>query len=236
MRAALALLTIRADQASTGGLTVLATTAEDGPLVQGLSAGTMARLIADWATDYPAFLQDCQNIINADVLAAETNSPEGSPMQLVLTGLVDPVTGSPAAAQLASAVNSEWAQGKILDANGHSPPAWPGANAIAYASGSTLTLQWIKGQPWIWIIVGVLLVVAALALYEMLAHGSYTLSAAVPGSVGKAALSFGQWIVANWPVVVVGGVALAAAPFVIRKAAQTREAINEERYAARGGF
>lgn len=217
-------------------LQVLASSSQDGPIVQGLSATVVGELVYDYSFNYPAFLQLSTSLVNQEVLSAETDQPEGAQMELVLTGLTNPVTGAPAAAQLANAVNSEWAGGHITDANGHSPPSWPGANQIAYASGSTLTLQWVKGQPWVWLIVGVLLAVAALALYEMLVHGGYTLSSVTSGSVGQVAAGLGVWVVRNWPVVLVGAGLLAVAPFVIREGARTREAVNEARYAAKGGF
>lgn len=222
--------------ASAPSLKVVASSAADGPIVQGLSVGMVLELVADYAVDYQAFLSLSATLVNTHLVQAETAQPEGTPMQLVLTGLTDPLTGGSIAGRLAAGVNQDWSQGKIRYTDGELIPAWSGASQIAYANdqSATLTLQWVKGQPWVWVIVGVLLAIAAVSLYRVLAHGGYTLSAA--SSLSKAVISAGSLLIKNWPITLGVAAVLVTAPFVVRHVAEAREAVNEERYAAKGGF
>lgn len=229
-------LSLAAQVPEQAPVTAIASSAQDGPIVEGLSAGLVAELVADYAVNYQAFLTKAASLVNRSVLAAENDQPEGYLIQLVLTGLHDPLTGNGMAVKLANAINTDWADGKIRDSAGEEIPAWPNATAIAYGTGATLTLQWIKGQPWVWVVVGVLLAIAALSLYELLVHGTYSMGSAAPSTIGKVALGLTSAAIRNWPVILVGAGLLVATPFVIRKVAATREAVNLERYAQGGGM
>jgi hypothetical protein len=220
----------RVDQAA-GGI-VVASYDQDGPLVAGLSVGTLLELVYDYTFNYPAFLSLAESLVNQAVIVAEEQQPEQSQMELVVYGF-----GSQAS-NLASRVNADWQQGKIVNTDGTTLQPWPGAAAIAYGddAAGTLTLQWIKASPWVWIVVGILLAALGAALYYILTSANYRMTSTPPSS--QVALTSGPaflaWAVQHWYVWVIGAGAMAAAPFVVRKVAELREAENELQIAEQG--
>lgn len=218
-------------QVATGTPSVLADSAEDGGLVTGLSPGVVLQLAAYYAIgDQADFQRVAASLANAGIQAAEDNAPEYTPMQLQITGLWGP-TGSIAGA-LAGGVNQDWRQGKIQQSiNGVTEPLlpWDNASAIAYADDSTatLTLQWIKGQPWAYVLIGLLVIIAAVALYDILTGSKWSLTGwlATSGASGSGVLAGAANFVAHdWPWLVVGGVVVAGVPWLLREAAEARQA------------
>jgi hypothetical protein len=235
MTVALALHGPRANLAATPSGTVPRVLAQGTGLLVSVSAAQVLALATDYFTNYPQFLQDTQAMVQPAILQAETAQPEGTAMQLVITGLQDqPFVGSQAS-NIASAINSAAASGTLLNTDGTAITGWSPGAPIAYADDATATLtcQWLKGQPWGWIIVGVAVAVLGVVLYYLLQHSSYALSAfeASANLVGNV----GGWLLTHWGWVLLGAGAVAVAPYAIRAIARTREAENELRYARRGG-
>ncbi|MHB1870853.1 MAG: hypothetical protein ACYCT1_08365 [Steroidobacteraceae bacterium] len=232
-------------QVAVGTPTLLAGSSEDGALVTGLTPGVVLELAGYYAIgDVADFQRLAQTLANQAVTAAETATPEQTSMQLQITGLWNPVTGASIASALAAGVNQDWSDGEIVQTvNGvtEALPAWAGASAIAYADDATgtLTLQWIKGQPWVWVIVGVLVVVAAVALYDVLTGSKWSLTgwlaSSGAGGAGIVATVAG-FVERDWPWILLGLGVASAAPWVEHEIARSREAENELRYAKAGGF
>jgi hypothetical protein len=212
---------------ATGSLVTVASAGRDGPLLGSLDPATAAELAWDYLTSQAAFLALAESLVNGAVVAAEGSQPEGSPMQLTLPGLPD-------AGAIAADLNQAWAQGKIVDSAGEALPAWPGAAQIAYLdSGGALVLRWVKGQPWVWIVVAILVAVAGVAVWDALHNSPYILAAVktLEGAVGAT-----NWLLANWPWLLGAAVIVAGVPIAIRYIARSREAENELRFAERGGY
>ena len=219
----------------------IATQAKNGPLVAQLSAEQVAVLAANYVGDYQNFLRLIDSYVNQEIHAIENNLPEETPVRLVMPGL------NGYAKQWSQAIDQQWQQGKI-QWQGEKLKAWPGASQVAYsdASGNTMTLEWLKGQPWGWIVVGIL--VAVMVVYEIntIRGSQYSMTAYTPatgtGTTGTATstlpsgTSILTWAEKNWAWIVLGAGGLAAAPFVVKHLAQTREAENEYRYAEGGGY
>jgi hypothetical protein len=136
---------------------------------------------------------------------------------------------------VASQIQSYYAQGKIMAADGSSIQAWPeypGQIAWGDSSTDTLTLRWVKADPFVWIIVGILLVALGYLVYRVLTQSSWTMSSASTtsgtgtgtGTTASAANITG-WILKNWWWELPALGVLAIAPWVIR---QTRRTYEEE--------
>jgi hypothetical protein len=175
-------------------LTVIASNLTDGPLITGPITA-------------PA--------VNAAVAQAEQDQPEGALLQLEIGNLG-------AAAQFyATQLNTLWAQGKIVDpVTGARPQAWPQQSRIATGNDTTGTvvLQWVKGQPWVVPLILALLALAVV-LYFALKQSPYTLSAAPPPSTGR---QFLDWVLGNWPWLLLGGAVIVVTPAVLKRAVETR--------------
>jgi hypothetical protein len=199
----------------------IASSAADGPLVQSVSPATLATLAVEYFSDYQSFLATAEGLVNAAVTGAENDLPEGAQVQLVLTGLTGPFGGS-LAGQMAGAITQAWARGQIVNVDGTTLQPWPGAGAVAYPddASATLTLRWIKGQPWVWVLVGVLLAVTAIAVYTALRNGGYSMSTLSAGA------SVVSWAVRNWWVFPVGAAALAILPFATREVRAEQRALR----------
>ena len=227
--------------ATTYTAQTIATQAKNGPLVAQLSAEQVAVLAANYVGDYQNFLRLIDSYVNQEIHAIENNLPEETPVRLVMPGL------NGYAKQWAQVIDQQWQQGKI-QWQGEKLKAWPGASQVAYsdASGNTMTLEWLKGQPWGWIVVGIL--VAVMVVYEIntIRGSQYSMTAYTPatgtGTTGTttSTLPSGSTILAsaakNWPWIVLVGGGLVATPFVIRHVAETREAENEYKAAERGAY
>jgi hypothetical protein len=216
VRAAYAIL---AEQADT--LVTIASAASNGPLLASLDPGTAGELAADYAFNRPAFFALAASLVNQAVIAAETAQPEGARMELVLPGMPD-------VQALANGVNTAWLQGQITDQGGSAIPAWPGADSIAFVDqNGDLVLQWVKGQPWVWILV----VVSVVAIWDALHNTPFSLA-----TFASSAVQAGSWLLKNWPWVAGGVVVVAITPPIVGAIARTREATNELAFARRGGF
>jgi hypothetical protein len=226
VRAAYAILAAGAalaEQADT--LVTIASAASNGPLLASLDPGTAGELAADYAFNRPAFFALAASLVNQAVIAAETAQPEGARMELVLPGMPD-------VQALANGVNTAWLQGQITDQGGSAIPAWPGADSIAFVDqNGDLVLQWVKGQPWVWILVAVLVVVSVVAIWDALHNTPFSLA-----TFASSAVQAGSWLLKNWPWVAGGVVVVAITPPIVGAIARTREATNELAFARRGGF
>ncbi len=229
---------------------VVATQAKNGPIVKNFPMSEIPALALAYTTDYPKFLSMLDSYVNTEAGSIEQSLPEGTPVKVVLPGLKGNAIG------WAQALDQQWQQGKIKDPQGKRLKPWPGASQFAYASvdGNTLTLEWVKEFYWLEFTIGVIItLIVAYAAYEMLHGSQYSMTAYTPatgtgtgtgtGTTGTtpintttAASGILAWSVRNWPVLVLGGAGLVAAPFVMRELARTREAENEYRYAERGGY
>lgn len=235
MTLALALHGPRANQAATPVGDTQQALAQGTGLLVSVSAAQVLQLATDYFTNYPRFLQDTQALVQPAILQAEAAQPEGTAMELVVTGLRDlPFVGSQAS-NIASAINEAATQGTLLNTDGTAITGWAAGAPIAYADDTTATLtcQWRKEQPWGWIIVGVAVAVLGVVLYYLLQHSAYALSAFEAST--HAIATVGGWLLTHWGWVLLGAGAAVTAPYAIRAIARLREASNELRYARGGG-
>lgn len=138
----------------------------------------------------------------------ELNQPEGAALQLTITNLSN-------AATLASKLNTQFQEGKLVDQpTGEPVLAWQGYSTIAQASGSTLTIRWRKGQafivPILWGIVIIIAIIGIYLLIKELSSSPWSLAAAKTTSTTAAATAAGplgipwwEWILGTAVVVVV---------------------------------
>jgi len=216
--------------------TVIADSGVNGPIVGGLNAYTVAQLIGyftifDW-TDFSNLLQ---SLVNQDMIQAEVGQPEGQRIELDITGL------DGQAVFVADHIQGFYAQGKIVGPDGSPITAWPeypGQIAWGDASTDTLTLRWVKEDPFVWILVGVLLVALGVAVYYVLTSSSWTLSSANTSSASggtPSPLSAVSWFVKNlwWEIPLVGG--LAVLPWILRRSRETYEEGKEFEEDIEGG-
>lgn len=217
---------------------VVASRVKTGPVVQSMSAQTIAILAGNYTFDYPNFLRLIDSYVNHLLYTIEEAQPEGTPMELVLPGLQG------YAIQWATALQQQFQQGKI-QVNGTQIKPWANfPNQIAWSdsTGDTMYVRWVKEEWEAWLIVGVLAVVIIAENLNVLRGSNYSLSAYTPTTggtpttttPGQAAGGILTWAVQNWPVIVVGAGVLVAAPFVVRHVAGTEESVNELRAAERG--
>ncbi len=106
---------------------------------------------------------EIEGFVNAAAYQAETDQPEGTQIELDISGWT--FLGTDYSSTVASYINGYWSQGQF-QVNGEDMQAWPGASQIAYGGNDTLTVQYVKGQIWILylalaigIIIGILLLV-----------------------------------------------------------------------------
>lgn len=147
-----------------------------------------------------ALLSDRQQLYNL-----EASQPEGTQMELLLTV-------APAAGSVISALD------KINQAaKSHGVLTWPGESDIAFATGTNqVALRWRRGQPWVLIVIGILVVAGVIIWYYLegwrMQKGEFVnvytgqketpsqfLSTQVPAAITNPA----AWLVAG--VMVVGG-------------------------------
>jgi len=174
-------------------------------------------------------------VVNAWLQQAEAGQPEGAQLSLTIQSLG---AWAPLAADY---LNTQFAQGAITDpATGEALQAWPGATQIAYADASTgqLELQWVKGQPWAWILVGMLVAgIVAYLFYQALANAPWQMAAHhVPTPTAQTPGGF-VWFGGNpfrimglpWYWVVGGVVVLGGGTWVLHRVVQASEDIETER-------
>lgn len=203
--------------------TTVATSQTNGPLVGSLTSGQASSLAYDYAFDYPRFYALAGSLINHKVQAIERGEPEGQRNQLTITGW-----GSTAPAA-ASAINTQWAKGKLRDLHGVAIAAWEEyPHEVAWApDGDTLVLRWLKEQPQLYLLVFALIAVIGFLVYRILTTGSYTLQTATrassshnPIQVQPGGLTiFGV----RWYWYVVGAGTLAVTPWAFKKIVEIKQ-------------
>jgi hypothetical protein len=117
----------------------------------------------------------------------EAAQPEGARMQLTLT--LPTILGGDPSGTVAALFNATVRGGTAL-AGAEQPPRWPGATQWATAGDHTVTIRWLKGQPQILTIIGILalLAVAGFLVLEIITHWAFLhwvltpISPGVPGS------------------------------------------------------
>lgn len=163
---------------------------------------------------------EIRRVINPLLVQTELRQPEGTPLELRITGLSN-------AAQLAARMNTQWRQGKLKDMpTGERVIPWPRAQGIAMAQGTTLVLRWRKGQaftvPLIWSIVIIAAAIAAFLLIRRLMGASWSLSKVTAGQGSTS--STGPLGLPWWKVVVYGGLLGIGGPFIINEVARYKQA------------
>lgn len=154
---------------------------------------------------------DVQKVMNPMVIQTELQQPEGTPLSLVIQNLSN-------ASTLASHMNTMYTQGKLKDAaTGEKMLAWKGSTTVASASGSTLTLRWRKGQPFLVPLVwGVVIISAILTAYfvirSLMSSGTHwNLSKSVlpakATATGPLGVPWWEWVLGGAAVVIVGPIA-----------------------------
>lgn len=152
--------------------------------------------------------QEIYNITNPLLIQAELGQPEGTPLQLVITNLDN-------AGQLASQLNQKYQAGQLKDVGTGEPlMAWAGYSTVAQASGTTLTLRWRKGQPFIvpllWGLVIIIAVVGLYLLIRQLMASHWSLSKTLlpstshPSTQAPLGVPWWEWIAGGLVVVLVG--------------------------------
>ena len=155
--------------------TTVATHAQNGSLVQSLTAGEAASLAYDYAFNYPAFLAKASALINQQVQAIEANEAEGQRNYLVITGWGGHATAA------AQAINGQWQAGKLKGTDGKSVAPWPEyPHQIAWASnqGNTIELRWLKEEWQLYLLVFALIAVVGYLVYRVLTQNSWQLQTA----------------------------------------------------------
>ena len=155
--------------------TTVATHAQNGSLVQALTAGEAASLAFDYAANYPVFLAKASALINQQVQAIEANEAEGQRNELTLTGWGGKATAA------ANTVNSQWAAGKVTGSDGKKLAAWPEyPTAIAWSAnnGNTLILRWRKEEWQLYLLVFLLIAVVGYFVYHIVTQNSWQLQTA----------------------------------------------------------
>jgi len=126
----------------------------------------------------------------------ESAVPEQSLMQLSLQ--VRPVLGQDLAGAIAGAFNQAVTGGHLLG-GAPAPPRWPGAATWATGQNGQVIIRWVKGQPQILVVIGVLalLVVAGIVVLGLITHWQFLrwIPRPGPGSGGP-----------DWTLIVLGGV------------------------------
>ena len=207
--------------------TTIATNGMNGPIVGGLNAATVLELLGyftifNW-TDFSNLLE---SLVNQDISQAETDEPEGQRIELDITGL------DGQAAWVAGQIQNYYADGDIKASDGSviTPwPEYPGQIAWGDSSTDTLTLRWVKEDPFVWILVGVLIVALGVGIYYVLTNSSYSMSAANPSSSQNSSSSTPtvsssiEWLLKNAWWLLPGAGVLAALPWLIRQSRKTYE-------------
>ena len=155
--------------------TTVATHAQNGSLVQSLTAGEAASLAFDYAANYPVFLAKASALINQQVQAIEANEAEGQRNELTLTGWGGKATAA------ANTVNSQWAAGKVTGSDGKKLAAWPEyPTAIAWSAnnGNALILRWRKEEWQLYLLVFLLIAVVGYFVYHIVTQNSWQLQTA----------------------------------------------------------
>lgn len=215
---------------ATFELTSLASSAQYGAAINSLSPIQIATLIANYVGDYQNFIRLLTGDVNSIIQQVELQQPEGQRMVCDMTGW------DGQAARVASAINGQFQAGKITY-QGKSVAAWPEfPSQIAWAStdGNTVELRWRKEGPFLWIIIGVIVVALGFGVYELVRHMGWVLKRAAPktppGSGGGGnsggginGASIWAWVLTHIPEVALIGGGLAVTPFVLGRVVAIRK-------------
>lgn len=202
-----------------------ASSTKNGALVEGLNPATATWLAATNPGALAAY-------VNQSLVAAEAHLPEGTRVELDITGW-NVLFGS-TAALVASQIQGAYAAGKMRDpSTGKIPPAWPeyaGVIATGNAATDTVTLRWVKGDLWTdAVVIGIITILVAVVVF-LLSNASWQAKSATTtsgGTTNPPGLSFLQFVLQNWALVTVGALALVAAPFIVHEVARTKAAEHE---------
>jgi len=213
----------------------------DGALVSGIDGATAAY----YAETNPSQLL---HYVNPHLIAAESALPEGTPIELHITGWQTVIGES--AQFVAQQTNQAFLLGKLRNLDGTPVVPWreyPDQVAWGYDDQDLLILRMRKADiplPILLLVAGIVAGILIAALWDHWAnpHTSWSaLASPAPsgGSTGGTVPSPGQvygWLARNWPWLLLGAGALAAAPWAIRQVARLRESENELRAAEGGEF
>lgn len=175
-------------------------------LMTSTSAGSLFTSQPPFSTSVTQ--QEIRNITNPLLIQTELGQPEGTPLQLIITNLNN-------ASQLASQLNQKYQAGQLKDAGTGEPlEAWAGYSTVAQASGTTLTLRWRKGQPFIvpllWGLVVIIAIIGIYFLIRQLMGAHWSLSKSLlpstshPASNAPLGVPWWEWIAGAAVVVLVG--------------------------------
>lgn len=221
---------------------VIARGSNDGPLVEEIGFADLAYLVAT----NPNRLVD---YMNRSLTAAQTGLPEGARVEMKISGWS--ALGMGWAEQAAGHVQRAWEQGKLVDVDTKLPveawPEYPAQIAWGDSGTDTMTIRTVKNAipaVAVWIVVGLLALFAVYEIWQFLRRSGWVASYADPfatpppgGSPPGSSLPSGTevlaWIGRHWAWVVLGGGALAAAPFVLRQIAGIKRARSELELAER---
>lgn len=219
---------------------ILASNTLDGALVGGIDGATAAA----YAVSNPSELI---RYVNPRLVAAEQALPEGTPVELHIHGWQTVIGES--AQFVAGQLNQALALGQLRNPDGTPVTPWreyPSQVAWGYDTEDLLILRMLKYDiplPVIVLIAGILAGIVIAELWNHWTSPSTSWTAlASPSSAGESGTSgtvpnAGQvygWLARNWPWLLLGAGALAAAPWAVRQVARLRESENELR-AAEGG-
>ncbi len=171
-----------------------------------------------------------QNITNPMIIQTELSLPEGTPIQMIIRNLSN-------ASTIASKLNAQYQAGQLVDEpTGEKVLAWSGSRTIASASGTTLVLQWRKGQPFIVpIIWGIVIIIAIIGIYlliRQLSQSPWVMSQEKVSQVATAAGPLGvpwwEWILGGAAVLVVGPLTIRQIDKLVRSQYQLRQDVHRD--------
>lgn len=160
--------------------------------------------------------QAIMNALNPLLVQTELSQPEGTPLQLQIANLSN-------ASTIAQRLNQQFQSGQLRDAATGDPlQAWPGHSVVAQAQGSTLYLRWVKGQPFLPVLVwGIIIIAAAIAVFlivRQLMQNPWSLGKSLlPKSTGSSSRSGPPLGIPWWEWIAGGTIIFVGGPFVIRE-------------------
>lgn len=124
--------------------------------------------------------------VQSHLFALESNVPEESRMQLTLA--VGSVLGRDVSGAIATLFNQTVNLTNFVGISGK-PPPWPGAQQLATGGNHTVVIRWVKGQPQILAVIGILalLAIAGFIVLEIVTHWDFIhwiLAPVAPGLLG----------------------------------------------------
>jgi hypothetical protein len=223
-------------------VTEIASSSANGALVADVSGINLAYVAATHPDQLVQYM-------NADLMAAQHGLPEGTRVEIVITGWQ--AFGQNWAERVAQGIQDAYVKGDITDPDtGNRVEAWPEyPDQICWGDNeaNTVTMRSVKQFPImvvVWVVIGILAIIGVWKLWELLHQSQWSARSATPqvttnpgGSTGlPSAGTVFSWAWNNWHWVLLGAGALAATPFIVRTVAKTREAKNELAAAERGEY